>query len=134
MNTPAAPSQSDGVLQVQHFVIDDVLHCAAWHASVVKDTAHDNRVMGGIVVSQAVAGVLAAPGHLRAGEKSVKKPGIQVVEYGFQVIGVALRRHDSLASAYLPDQVRLSRHVLSGNVATVPGGMLPIDRFPVHLG
>ncbi len=73
MHTPAATSQPHRVLEVQHLVIDDVLHCEPRDSRVIEDAAHHDGVVGGIVMPQAVARVLAAPRHLRAGQQSVEE-------------------------------------------------------------
>src|SRR5271165_1652207 len=52
MNTAATATQLHGVLEVQHLVIHDVLNGTAGHERMVKDAAHHDGVMGGIVVTE----------------------------------------------------------------------------------
>src|SRR5260370_20570019 len=107
------------MLQVQHLVVDNVLHGATGNTRIIENPAHDNRIVGWIIVSQAVAGVLAAPGHRRAGQKSIKKTHIQLLEDDVEIVSVALRRGDALPSAPLAHQVGLPRHVLARNAAPI---------------
>src|SRR5579871_3409680 len=63
MDAAAAAAQFDRMLQVQHFVIKDVLQDIAWHSGVIENPADDDGVVRGIVMPQAVAGALLAPGQ-----------------------------------------------------------------------
>lgn len=47
-------------------MIEDVLEHVSGHAAIVENFADDDGVVGGIVVAEAVAGVLAAPCKLGA--------------------------------------------------------------------
>jgi len=70
--TPAA-AQFHGMFQMQHLVINDVLDCVAGNSRLIEDAAHDDGIVGGIVVAEAVAGVIAAPCHSRSGEQPVEE-------------------------------------------------------------
>src|SRR5438874_11013141 len=72
MHAAAAATELDRMLQVKHFVIDDVLHRILRNPGVVENPAYHNRVVRGIVMSKAVAGVVSAPGHLWTREQSVE--------------------------------------------------------------
>ncbi len=134
MHAPAAASQPDRVLEVQHLVIDDVLHRELGDSRVIEDAAHHDGVVSGIVMPQPVACVLAAPRHLRTGQQSVEELRVQTVEDGLEVIGVTLGRIYALPAAHLPNQVRFARHVLTGHVPAVPRSVLTVNRLAVHLG
>ena len=69
MHAATAPAQLHGMFQVQHLVIDDVFHRVAGNPRMIEDATHDDGVVGGIVVAKAVAGVVAAPGHLGRASK-----------------------------------------------------------------
>ena len=120
------------MLQVQHLVVDNVLHGATGNTQIIENAAHDDRIVGWIIVSQAVAGVLAAPGHRRAGQKSIKKMGIQFLEDDVEIVSAALRRSDALPSAHLPHPMGFARHVLTRNVAPVTGRVVAVNRLAVH--
>ena len=51
MHASAAAAKLHGMLEVEHLVIDDVLHCVARNPGVVEDTAHDDGVVGRIVMA-----------------------------------------------------------------------------------
>ena len=78
MHTAAAAAQLHWVLQVEHFVEDDVLEHVSGHPRMVEDPADDDGVVGGIVVAEAVAGVVAAPGKLGASQEFVEEAAVQV--------------------------------------------------------
>src|ERR1700726_2823952 len=121
VHAPAAAPQSHRVLQVEHLVIDDVLDRGARNTGMVEDAANDNRIVRGIVVAEAVAGPVAAPGHLWAGHQAMEKSRVEVFEYGFQVVTAALGRVEMLPSAHLAHQVRLPADVMAGNVTAIAG-------------
>ncbi len=118
---------------MKHFVVNDVLDGASGNSGMIKDPAHHNRVVRGIIVTQAIARMLAAPSHLRSRQKSMKELRIQVFEDSFEVIGVSLGRSDPLPSANLPDKMGLARHMLRRNISPVASGVVAIDRLAVHL-
>src|ERR1700674_3814 len=80
------PTQLDRVLQVQHFVVENVFDRVARYARVVEDAADHDGVVRGIVVAEAAAGVVPAPGKLRAAHESVEKAAVEVVENFFQMV------------------------------------------------
>jgi len=80
MHATAAAAQFHGMFQVQHFVINDVLHSVVGNSGVIEDAAHDDGIVGRIVVAKPVAGVIAAPSHPRPAQQAEKESGIQVVE------------------------------------------------------
>ena len=92
------------MLQVQHLVEQDVFHRVAGHAWMVEDAADDDGVVGGIVVAETAAGVVLAPGKLRASHESVKEAAVEIVEDFFQMVVVAAGGADVLASAHLAHQ------------------------------
>ena len=83
MNAAAAAAQPDRVLEVKHFVIDDVFDGVARNVRMVENTADDNGVVGGIVVPEAVARVILAPGHLGTGQQAVEKSVVEIVKNRF---------------------------------------------------
>jgi hypothetical protein len=110
--SPAAP-QPHRMLQMQHLMIDDVVHRIARHLRVIEDLADYNGVVSGIVMAKAVARALPAPCHLGPGEESAKEAEVQFIEQNFQIIGMALGLRDALAPADLPHQVRLGGDVVT---------------------
>ncbi len=68
MDTAAAAAQLYRMLQMEHFVIDDVLDGVTRHALVVEGATDHDGVVCGIVMRKASAGVDLAPRHLRAAQ------------------------------------------------------------------
>ena len=62
MDAAAAGFDADGVLEVEHLVVEEVLDCAAWGVVAVEDAADDDGIVGGVVVAEHAAGVMGAPG------------------------------------------------------------------------
>src|SRR3954453_14105824 len=131
MNTSSATAEFYGVLEMEHLVIDDVLDRRPRHARMVKDTAHHDRVMGGVIVAKMVAGPLATPCHSGTCQQSVKEPNVQILKHNFQIIGVALGRSEALPSAHLADQVSLLTDAVAGDIASVPCRGVAVDWTPV---
>src|SRR5208337_1280635 len=80
VHTSPAPPEFDRMLQVQHLVEEDVFDGIAWNARVVEDAADDDGVVSRVIVAETAAGVVLAPGELRASHESVEKAAIEVVE------------------------------------------------------
>ena len=105
MDAAPAATQLHGMAQMQHLVKHEVLHCILGDRGTVKDPADHNGVVCGIVVSQALAGMITAPGHLRPRHQAVKEPLVEIVKDFFQMIVFAAWRIHLLAASHLPDQV-----------------------------
>src|SRR5947208_2022020 len=102
--TPAA-AKLDRMLQVQHLVVDDVLHGVTRNSGLVKDPAYHDRIVSGIIMAKAVAGMVPAPCHPWAAQETKEKTPVQVLKDGIKVIGSALRAFDLLAASYLAHQM-----------------------------
>jgi hypothetical protein len=124
MHAPSAPPQFDRVLQVQHLVEQDVFDGVAGHARVVEDAADDDGVVRGIVVAEAAAGVVLAPGELRTSHESVEEAAVEIVENFFQMVVVAAGGADVFASAHLADEPRFGGNVVAGDIAAITGAVV----------
>ena len=98
------------MLQVEHFVVEDVFDGISRHVRVVEDAADDDGVVRGIVVAEAAAGVVLAPGKLRTAQESVEEAAVEVVEDFFQMVMVATGGAYVLASAHHPLRRAFRRH------------------------
>ena len=134
MHAAAAAAQFDRMAQVKHLVIHEIFDGITRRLRTVEYTAHDDGVVGGIVVAQAVARVIAAPGHLRTRHQSMKEARIQIIEDLFQVVMLAVGAEQALAPAHLPDQVGLGRDALAAGKFTEARSMLLINFFAIKLG
>ena len=134
MHTAPAASKFDRVFQMQHFMKEDVLDSIAWHARAVEDAADDDGVMRGIVMAEAGAGVVAAPGELWTSHESVKETAVEVVEDLLQMVLMAAGGTNVFASPHLPDKACLSGNVVAGNVAAIARAVGAINRLAIKLG
>src|SRR6266702_2619539 len=130
MHASSAPPQLDWMLQMQHLVKQNVFDGVARHARMVEDAADHNSVVRWIVVAEAAAGVVPAPGELRAAHEPVEEAAVEVVEDFFQMVVVAPGRADMLASAHLTDEARFRGNVVAGDIAAITGAVNAIDRLP----
>src|SRR3981081_1986771 len=129
-----APSQPDWVLQVQHLVKQNVFDRVARHARAVEDAADDDGVVRGIIVAEAPAGVVSAPGELGTSHESVEEAAVEVVEDFFQMVVMAAGGADMLASADLADEARFGGNVVAGDIAAITGAVGAIDGLTIKLG
>ena len=132
--TPAAAAEFDGMLQVEHLVKQNVFDGVARHARMVEDAADDDGVVGRVVVPKAAAGMVLAPGELRAPHESVEEAAVEVVENFFQMIVMAAGGADVLASAHLADEARFGGNVVASDIAAITGAVRAIDRLTIKLG
>src|SRR6266849_1804266 len=134
VHAAAAPAEFDRVLQMQHLVEQNIFNSVSRHPRVVEDAADDNGVVGGIVVAKAAAGMVPAPGELRASHESVEETAVEVIEDFFQMVVVAAGRADVLASAHLADEPRFSGNVVAGDIAAITRAVRAIDRLTIKFG
>jgi hypothetical protein len=134
MHASPAPPQLDWVLQMQHLVEENVFDGVARHARVVEDAADDDGIMGRVVVTETAAGMVPAPGELRAAHESVEEAAVEVVENFFQMVVMAAGGADVLASADLADEPRFGGNVVADDIAAITGAVRAIDRLTIKLG
>jgi len=63
MHAAAAASELDRMLEVQHLVINDVIHDIAGNMRVIESAADDDGIVSRVVVAEPVSGLDRAPGH-----------------------------------------------------------------------
>jgi len=119
---------------MEHLVEHDVLDHKARHSRVIEDAADDDGVVGGIVMTEPVAGVVAAPGELRAAHQAVEESAVQVLEDFVQMIVVAGGGVDLLSSAHLADEAGLRSDVMAGDVAAIAGALGTVNGLAIELG
>ena len=122
------------MLQVQHLVVDDIFHRTTGNPGMIKNTAHHDRVMRGVVVSQVIAGMPLAPCHPWTRQETVKEARVQVLKNTFEVVHLALGGVDALATAELPHEMGFVDQVMAGDVLPIAGAMGALNWLPVHLG
>ena len=132
-HSPAA-AELDGMPQMQHFMIDEVLDGKEGDARRIENAADDNGVVRWIVMAEHAERFVAAPGHLRPGHQAVKKTGIQIVKNLVKIVVPAFGIFNALAPAKLADELRLLRHGVASNIFAVTGGVGRIHGLAMKLG
>src|SRR5436853_7388329 len=100
---------------------------------MIEDPAHHNRVVRGIVVPQAIAGMIAAPRHLRTRQQAVEETYVQIVKDRFKIVESALRLLYALAPAKLPQQMCLLVDVVAGNISSITTCVIALNQLEIHL-
>lgn len=134
MHQPPAAAQLYRMPQVQHFVIDEILDRIERHAGAVKNAAHDDGIVRGVVMSQTAQRVAAAPCHLRARHQAMKEAQVQVVKNLVKVVILSLWALNAFAPAHLADQMCLGCHGLAAGKFAITRCMGRIDRLAMKLG
>ena len=133
VHAAAAATQLHRMLQVQHLVKQNVFDGIARHAWMIKHAADDDGIVGGIVVPEASARMVPAPGKLRAAHEPVKKSPVQVVENFFEMIMMSAGRVDVLAAPDLPDKTGLRGNIMACHIAPVASTLGSFHRFAIEL-
>lgn len=133
VHTPPAATKPDWMLQMKHFVENDVFDGIARDSRVVEDTAYDDGIVGGVVVAEAVAGVFSAPGELRASHQAVEEAAVEVVKDFFQMVVAAASRVDMFASAHLADEARFRADFVARDIAAVTSALSAVNGLAVQL-
>ena len=119
---------------MQHLVVDEIFHRITRHLRTIKDPADDDRIVRRIVVSQAVAGMIAAPGHLRPRHQPVEEARIKIIKYLLEMIISAGGTMDALASPHLANQVHLTGHGVTPRKFAKAGRVKAVNFFTVQFG
>ena len=99
---------ADGVLEVEHLVVEEILDGAAGGVGAIEDSADDDGVVGGVVVAEHAAGVVSRPGEGWAAEEAVEEAGIEGLEDFVEIVVAAGGGGEALAAAGLADVLGLA--------------------------
>jgi hypothetical protein len=77
VDAAASGFDADGMLEVKHLVVQEILDGAARSVGPVEDARDDDGVVGSVVVAEHAAGVVGAPGEGGAAEESVEEAGVE---------------------------------------------------------
>ena len=91
MDAAAAGFDADGMLEVEHLVVEQVLDGAARGVRAVEDAADDDGVVGGVVMAEHPARGVGGPGERGAAEEAVEEAAVQGFEDLVEVVMVAER-------------------------------------------
>ncbi len=134
MDAAATGPDADGMFEVKHLVVEEVLDGAARGVGAIEDAADDDGVVGGVVVAEHAACVVGAPGECGAAEEAVEETCVEGLEDFVEIVVVAGGRGDAFAAAGLTDVLGLSGDGLGGDVAAVAVGVDAGDGLLVELG
>jgi hypothetical protein len=134
MHGAAAAAKLDRMPQMQHLMIDEIFNGIERNARRVKNAADDDGVMRGIIVAQTSQGLVTAPGHLWSSHKAVEEAKIQVVKNLVEIIVLAVRTLNALASAQLTNELRLLRHGMTAGVLAITRGVGSVNGLAMQLG
>jgi hypothetical protein len=134
VDAAAAGFDADGVLEVKHLVVEEVLDGAARGVGTVEDAGDDDGVVRGVVVAEHAAGGVGGPGEGGSAEESVEETGVEGFEDFVEIVVVALGGGDALASAGLADVFGLLGDGFGADVAAVAVGVDGGDGLLVELG
>jgi hypothetical protein len=134
VNAAAAGLDADGMLEVEHLVVEEILDGAARGVGTVEDAADDDGVVGGVVVAEHAAGVMSRPGEGGAAEESVEELGVERFEDFVEIVVMAGGGGEAFAAAGLADVLGLTGDGLGGDVAAVAVGVGGCDGLLIELG
>src|SRR5579872_4944329 len=130
--TPAAAAQLYWMLQMEHFVINDVVEHVAGNTGMIEDPADDDGVVRGIVVAENAARFCLTPTHPRARHQTVEESSVELLEDGIEIVIMSARRAQHFAAAHLPDEVRLADDLVAADIFPVARRLSAVNGTPVH--
>lgn len=134
VDAAAAGFDADGVLEVEHLVVEEVFDGAAGGVGTIEDATDDDGVVGGVVVAEHAAGVVGGPGKGGAAEEAMEETGVEGFEDLVEIVVMADGGEEAFAAAGLPDVLGLLRDGFGGDVAAIAVGVGGSDGFLVELG
>jgi hypothetical protein len=123
VNAAATSFDADGVLEVEHLVVEEIFDGAAGRVGAVEDAAYDDSVVSGVVVTEHAAGVVSRPGEGGAAKKAVEEARVERLEDFVEVVVMAGGGGEALAAAGLADMLSLAGDGFGGDVAAVAVGV-----------
>jgi hypothetical protein len=133
VDAAAAGFDADGMLEVEHLVVEEVFDRTARGIGAIEDARDDDGVVGCVVVAEHAAGVVGAPGEGGATEEAVKEAGVERLEDFVEIVVVAGGCGEAFTAAGLADVLCLLGDGLGGDVAAIAVGVVTRDGFLVEL-
>ena len=134
VDAAATGFDADGMLEVEHLVVEEVLDGAARGVGAVEDAGDDDGVVGGVVVAEHAASVMRGPGERGAAEEAVEEAGVEGLKDFVEFVMAADGCGEAFAAAGLADVLGLFGDGLGGDVAAVAVGVGAGDGLFVELG
>src|ERR1700677_685282 len=132
VHATAQAAHPDGMLQVKHLVIEQVLDGVARTGRPVENAADDNRVVRRVVVPKRPLGVVLAPGKFRPSEQAAEEAQVQRVENFLEVVEPALWAEVALGAACMANELGLSRDGGRRSKSLIAQALRGFDRFFVE--
>ena len=133
VNASPAAVQPYWVLQVQHFVVHDVLNCVARHVRAIEDSADNDGVVCGIIMAEILTRGMTTPCHQRARKQPVKETPIKFFKNLIQVIVTPLGTQQHLSPTLLANEVSLPRNIFSSQIAAIARRMPSLNLPKIEL-
>ena len=134
VDAAAARFDADGVLEVEHLMVQQVLDSTAGGVGPVEDAGDDDGVVGGVVMAEHAACSVGGPGEGGASKKAMEEAGVEGFEDVVEIVMKSDGSRDAFASASLTDVSRALRDGVGGDVAPVAVGVVWSDGLTVELG
>ncbi len=134
VDAAAAGFDADGMLEVEHLVVEEVFDGGTRGVGAVEDAGDDDGVVGGVVVAEHAPGVVGTPGEGGAAEETVEEAGVEGLEDFVEIVVVTDGCGEAFAAAGLADVLGLFGDGFGGDVAAVAVGVGAGDRLLVELG
>jgi len=77
VDAAAQAAHADWMLEMKHFVVEQVFDCVSGAGGAVEDAAHDDGVVSGVVMAERTLGVVFAPGEFGATEQSAEEARVE---------------------------------------------------------
>ncbi len=90
VDTAATGFDADGVLEVEHLVVEEVLDGAAGGVGAVEDAGDDDGVVRCIVMAEHAAGMVGAPCEGGTTEETVEEAGVEGLEDLVEIVVMAV--------------------------------------------
>src|SRR6516164_2646042 len=120
-----------GVLHVQHFVEENVLHDELRNARAVHAAVQDDLVRARIVATELAAPSPSAPTDVRAAKFARKVFSVETVEEGHKIVVTSLRRHMRKAHAVATHAANASAGPLRTSIEKVRASESTINSAPI---
>lgn len=133
VNAAASGLHANGMLEVQHLMIEQILDGAARSVRAVEDAADHDGIVGRVIVAQHAAGVVGAPREDGPAKKTVEETCIQRIEDLIQIKLMTYGSEDALTASGLANVLGLSRDGFRGDVSTVAVGVRGCNGLFVEL-
>jgi len=133
VDAAAQAARPDGVLEMEHLVIEQIFDGVARAGGAVKDAADDDGVVGGVVVAERALGVVLAPGKVGAAEQPAEEARVERVENFIKIKVAALGAEVALGAARGADELGLARYGGRGGEALVAQVVRRVDVLAVEL-